>query len=65
MGKRVLRVRNALTGNVREVVLPARPVVRKPRAKEPSTKKVAVKSVKVEVKPEVSEKGASDGSDNG
>lgn len=64
MGKRVLRVRNALTGKVREVALPG-----KPAAKNAASKKVAVKDVKVELKADVSdfaraiEKGARDGAD--
>lgn len=68
MSKRTLKVRNALTGKVREVVLPA-----KPAAKKPTRKKVAAKDVKVELKPDVTgfggaikkAKGESDGQNNG
>lgn len=68
MGKRVLKVRNALTGKVREVVLPA-----KPAAKKPTRKKVAAKDVKVELKPDLAgftgamkkAKGEGDGQSNG
>jgi len=68
MSKRTLKVRNALTGKVREVVLPA-----KPAAKKPTRKKVAAKDVKVELKPDVAgfsdalknAKGEVDGQGNG
>lgn len=68
MGKRTLKVRNALTGAVREVVLPG-----KPAAKKPAPKNVAAKDVKVELKPGVTgfsgamkkAKGEGDGQSNG
>lgn len=41
MGKRVLKVRNALTGKVREVVVPGRPAAKKKPAKKTPTTKVA------------------------
>ena len=54
MSKRTLRVRNALTGAVREVVLPGRPAV----------KKAPVKKAPVEKRAEPA-KGESDGQGNG
>lgn len=48
MGKRTLKVRNALTGKVREVVLPG-----KPTPKKAPVKKTVAKDVKVALKPDV------------
>lgn len=70
MSKRTLKVRNALTGKVREVVLPGKPATKQ----KPAAKKTTAKDVKVELKPDVA--GFSDalknaaggegvGSDNG
>jgi len=69
MGKRTLKVRNALTGKVREVVLPGKPAPKK----KPAAKKTTAKDVKVELKPDVAgfsdalknAKGEVDGQGNG
>ena len=69
MGKRTLKVRNALTGKVREIQLPGKPATKQ----KPAAKKTTAKDVKVELKPDVAwftgamkkAKGESDGQSNG
>jgi len=69
MGKRTLKVRNALTGKVREIELPGKPAPKKKSA----VKKTTAKDVKVELKPDVAgftgamkkAKGEGDGQNNG